>query len=736
VNSRRLMVVLLIFSAGLMAVTWVASNSKKARQEQDGSQATQPVEQITAGGAATTAPASRPSATAARRGGAAAVTAATAAASRPAPASRPAKPAQANPAPASAPADTPVKTISLYARLAEPRSIVLGSLGPKSEYVFQLALDSRGAAVRSLKLADYFATVADKRRYQKDAATYRQALKEHPDKYKGFYRLLNPVGRDPATQHLSLATGRLRISIEGESTPVEPVDLDRLNWQLLPTTSPATAPAAEIASFQVTLATDPRLAEPLLRIVKTYKVNARDYSIEVSLSFENLSGKVVTVTVDQLGPTGLPREGLRADMRRAAYGSLQSSDKQRRVQVRLKNITDATAKMRLGEAKLIGDSDGTDPIVWLGFVNKFFGSMMYLKPVIAERLAAPSYRAKFLVRAVAEADGQRTYVPDVRINQLSVRPGKLAYVRFDVFAGPKKRDILSNGNNRYHKPLYSKLNYIGTIEFGRCCTFSWLALAMMWLLDFFSATIAFGNYGVAIILLVLLVRLVLHPLTKRGQISMMGMQKLGPAMQKLKEKYGDDKNALNKEMMKLYKEQGASPLLGCLPMFLQTPIWIALYTGLSAAVELRHAAFLPVWITDLSVPDALFAFPHTIPWIGPTFNFLPLLLAVAMYLQQKYSPTTPQATTGSDQAQQTQKMMKYMLPGMMVVFFYKAPSGLTLYIMASTFAGILDQYFVRKHIRDKQAAEAAIQTTVSVPGKAARSSRPKKPKGPFWVKRG
>jgi YidC/Oxa1 family membrane protein insertase len=259
-------------------------------------------------------------------------------------------------------------------------------------------------------------------------------------------------------------------------------------------------------------------------------------------------------------------------------------------------------------------------------------------------------------------------------------------------------------------------------------------MAMMWLLDQLSWA-ALGNYGVAIIILVLLVRLVLHPLTKKSQISMMRMQKLAPQMQKLKEKYADDKNTLNKEMMKLYKEQGASPLLGCLPMLLQMPILVALFRGLNSIVELRHAAFLPVWITDLAAPDALFTFGKELPLIGSAFNLLPILLTVAMFVQQKFTPQSAQAAASPEQAQQ-QKMMKFMLPAMMLVFFYKAASGLNLYFMTSTFAGVLDGYFVRKHIREKEAAEAALQTTIKVPGKAARSARPKKPKGPFWVKGG
>jgi YidC/Oxa1 family membrane protein insertase len=311
--------------------------------------------------------------------------------------------------------------------------------------------------------------------------------------------------------------------------------------------------------------------------------------------------------------------------------------------------------------------------------------------------------------------------------------GKSTDIRLDLFAGPKQTSVLEDN------PLYSQLDYKETIELKSCmCSFAWLSRAILWLLEILAASLAFGNYGVAIIILVILVRLALHPLTKKGQVSMMKMQKLGPKMAELKEKYKDDKDTLQRETMKFYKEQGATPILGCLPMLLQMPIWIALYTGLNADVALRHAAFLPVWITDLAGQDAIFSWaPVHIPLLaslmGPiaSFNLLPILLAVAMYFQTKLTPTS--AVMTPQQASQ-QKMMQVMTPAMMLIFFYNAPAGLNLYVMASTFSSVFEQMVIRKHIREKEAAEAAGETQVKMPGKAARGSRGKKPKGPFWMK--
>jgi len=224
----------------------------------------------------------------------------------------------------------------------------------------------------------------------------------------------------------------------------------------------------------------------------------------------------------------------------------------------------------------------------------------------------------------------------------------------------------------------------------------------------------------------------------------MKMQKLGPQMQKIKEKYKDDKEAQNREMMTMYKQAGATPILGCLPMFLQMPIWIALWTSLRISVDLRHAAFLPVWLNDLAVPDALIPFGGPVPIPGLSclgvppiygFNLLPLLVCVAMVLQMKMNPQAAQAA-GGQQSQQTSKMLMYMMPVMMLFIFYSMPAGLNLYIMTSTFAGVVEQKIIRRHIQARQEADAARETTVAAPGKAARGHRPKKPRGPFWTKRG
>jgi len=184
-------------------------------------------------------------------------------------------------------------------------------------------------------------------------------------------------------------------------------------------------------------------------------------------------------------------------------------------------------------------------------------------------------------------------------------------------------------------------------------------------------------------------------------------------------------------MMALYREQGASPIMGFLPMMIQMPIWIALWSAVYASIDLRGASFLPFWITDLSMPDALFKFPaFSLPLLGKldSFNLLPLLMGVAFYLQQKLMPKQGSAATNPQVAQQ-QKMMMIMMPLLFPLMLYKAPSGVNLYIMSSTFAGVIEQYVIRKHIREKDKAES--QGLVSTTKKAGGKVKKKKPK-PFF----
>lgn len=257
----------------------------------------------------------------------------------------------------------------------------------------------------------------------------------------------------------------------------------------------------------------------------------------------------------------------------------------------------------------------------------------------------------------------------------------IASCAFTFYAGPKDyRRLAALGSHQeelmdFGTPLdlYSGL-------FG---------IALLHSLNFFHGLVP--NYGVAIILVTIALKIVFWPIQAKSIQSMKAMQKFQPLMNKLREKYKDDPQRLNAEMMKLYKEHKINPFSGCLPMLVQLPVLIAFYRVLLNAIALRGAPFL--WIHDLAQPD-------TIAMIGGfAINPLPIAMTVGTFLQQKLTPT------GGDPQQQ--KMMMFM-PIMMLFFFYKLAAGLTLYYTLQQILSVLQQWLGMRKARDAAAAVAVV----------------------------
>ncbi len=229
--------------------------------------------------------------------------------------------------------------------------------------------------------------------------------------------------------------------------------------------------------------------------------------------------------------------------------------------------------------------------------------------------------------------------------------------------------------------------YVGPKEYGRLKAlgrsqeqlmdfgiFGFLSIILLKSMNFFHNLIP--NYGVAIILVTILIKLIFWPVQAKAIRSMKEMQKFQPLMAKLKEKFKDDPQRMNAEMMKLYKEHKVNPFSGCLPMLVQIPVFFALFAMLRSAIELRGASFL--WVADLSQPDTIF---HL---FGLPINPLPILMTGSMVWQQKLTPTIGDA--------QQQKIMMFM-PLIMLFFFYTASSGLALYWTVQQFLSIAQQWW-------------------------------------------
>lgn len=247
---------------------------------------------------------------------------------------------------------------------------------------------------------------------------------------------------------------------------------------------------------------------------------------------------------------------------------------------------------------------------------------------------------------------------------------------YQLFLGPKDTSILKGLGSDLEKAVY----------FG---WFDPIAKPCLWVMNLFYSVIP--NYGVAIILLTLLSKLLLWPLGVKSYKSMAEMKKVQPLMAELKEKYKDDKQKMNQEVMALYRTYKVNPLGGCLPMVVQMPLFFALYRMLYEAIELRHAPFFG-WITDLSAPERLVLFPIShLPFMEPPYGIpvLTIVMGATMFLSQKMQPPM------GDPAQA--KMMMFM-PVIFTVFFINFSSGLVLYWLVNNVLSIAQQQYVTKHV--------------------------------------
>ena len=224
--------------------------------------------------------------------------------------------------------------------------------------------------------------------------------------------------------------------------------------------------------------------------------------------------------------------------------------------------------------------------------------------------------------------------------------------------------------------------------------FGWLEKILKWMLNMLYKIIP--NYGVGIILLTLIIKLLLWPLSRKSAAATAKMSTLQPKQKELQEKYKDNPQKLNQEMAALYKQEGASPLGGCLPMLLQFPILIAMYGLLNKHFELRGAMFIPGWIPDLSVPETIFTLGFNLPLLGNEIHLLPILYTVSMIFSMKIS----QLQSGG--AGQGKAMQFFMTYGMSILFFfilYSAPSGLLLYWMTQNFLTMAQQYYTNNKLK-------------------------------------
>jgi YidC/Oxa1 family membrane protein insertase len=272
---------------------------------------------------------------------------------------------------------------------------------------------------------------------------------------------------------------------------------------------------------------------------------------------------------------------------------------------------------------------------------------------------------------------------------------------YRFYLGPKTQDdlmVYNNGNNGYGLRDAQIIDVANTKGF-----LSPLEKALKWLLLLCYRIVP--NYGVAIILLTLLVKVVFFPLTKKGSEATLRMQSMSPKIKELQAKYKDNPQKLNAEMAEFYKKEGYNPLSGCLPMLLQIPIFFAMYNLFNNHFDLRGAMFIPGWIPDLSLPEAIFTFStFRIPILGwSAIRALPFIYVGSQLLYGKVTQTPDQ------QGNSQMKMMLYVMPVVFFFILYDVPSGLLIYWIFSNVLTMVQQVVINKYLAPKRAAQAAAQ---------------------------
>ena len=614
------------------------------------------------------------------------------------------EPAVAEPAPSTTPVISAVPQTVYHAVPAKSAEVSeIGSNDKHADYKLRVEFSGWGASIYNVYLTDY----------QQDT--------DDTDPY--LVQTVQQFSNSAGDQSYVFPFAAYQITINGQT-----LSLSDIPWQ---NTSPG--------EYEITIADAEN--KPAVKITRAYTIATGEagYSIVCKQNIENLTGAPLSVVWDQFAQGDLVSKGAYEKLRdqRSIIAGYYDTDYDPQ---KLRVVTESTYKRR-AELLDIWDELKNETnnavefwpnpelppkreLVWLASTNRYFAAAVHrVMPATAPN-PLPSYAPNLdsifpnikqsTYGTTAGEEDNRCVMLRIATDTITIKPYTAANLDVALYAGPRSIDL-------FNKYPYKTLDLTKIIKYDLGCTLCTFQPVARFLLGFLKVIHAITfNCSIAIIVLVLTVRLILHPLTKKSQINMMKMSKmmqtLQPETEKLKLKYKNDQATLNKEMMALYKEKGVNPanFLGCLPMLIQMPIWVALYAMLYFAIELRtEPAFYGIFqiisggnwgfLSDLSSPDRIYTFTnHPITLNFPllnsldfsTFNILPILMGIMYFLQQQLM--TPPAT--NEQAAQQQKMMKFMML-LFPVFLYSAPSGLTLYILASSGAGIIDSYIVRRHVK-------------------------------------
>jgi YidC/Oxa1 family membrane protein insertase len=378
---------------------------------------------------------------------------------------------------------------------------------------------------------------------------------------------------------------------------------------------------------------------------KTYTFNADNYDIKTELKVINNS-------------RGLVEGRHLIEINDFYKKQTKEEEKKDRYKFHKGVVRKEVGKPERPELTEMAEETGGGVIAWIGLEDKYFLKAFIPTPSeTTEEGEAVTTGTLWTTSLRKDEFSSATLASVALVDKIKLAPGASATFEQTVYMGPKDYNLLKKIGNGLE----------GSIEFGY---FSIIAKPCLVLLNFFNDYV--HNYGIAIILLTLLFKIIFHPLTKYGLKSMKNMQTMQPQMKAIKEKYKDDKSKKNKATMELYKRNKINPMGGCLPMVLQIPIFIGLYEVLAVAIELRHAPFA-FWLVDLAAKDP--------------YYITPLLMGVSMFLHQKMSPSAMDPM---------QSKMMMIMPVVMTFMFLNFPSGLVLYWLVNNILSILQQHHIQR----------------------------------------
>jgi YidC/Oxa1 family membrane protein insertase len=329
---------------------------------------------------------------------------------------------------------------------------------------------------------------------------------------------------------------------------------------------------------------------------------------------------------------------------------------------------------------------------WLGFTDKYWAAALIPNQTQA-------YEAHFTANT---ANSREYYQTDYLLSPITVAPGAKQSISSMVFAGAKQVNVIDGYQAKYSIKLFDRM-----IDWG---WFPFLTKPLFHALDFFYKIV--GNFGLAILIVTVLVKLAFFPLANKSYESMSKMKKLQPEMKRLQERYKDDKMKQQQELMALYKKEKINPMSGCLPIVIQIPVFFALYKVLYVSIEMRHAPFFG-WIQDLSAPDptTLFNLFGLIPWDPPhvlMIGIWPLIMGVTMFLQMKLNPAPPDPV---------QQQIFTWMPLFFTYLLASFPAGLVIYWSWNNTLSMLQQYVIMR----RQGVEVNLLENIGIGRKSASS---------------